>query len=112
MDYERELLTHRQFPLQGRYAGNAVSRFPHEIEVEDAQGLSHLRGFSGSPVFSWFEYEAGNARISLCGMAIQGTIESGRVRFIEWQVIAEAIKSKVSVQARYLDSRTGPHAGQ
>jgi len=97
VDYDRESVSTQRFALQGRYVGAAASRFLHEIEVRDHHGLTHFRGLSGSPIFSWFEYETGKARLMLCGMAVQGTVESMRIRFIEWKVIAEAIKQKVKL---------------
>ena len=99
VDYDNELLTNRQFVLHGRYTGSAVFRFLHELQVDDGQGLSDFRGFSGSPVFSWHEYAPDQARITLCGMAVQGGVKSRCVRFIEWQVIAEAIKQKIRIDA-------------
>jgi hypothetical protein len=97
VDYEGETIATQRFALQGRYAGPAASRFLHEIEVQDHLGLSDFRGLSGSPVFSWVEDEPAKGRITLCGMAVQGTVGSMRVRFIEWEVIAEAIKQKIKL---------------
>ena len=65
--------------------------------MQDHLGLSDFRGLSGSPVFSWVEDEPAKGRIALCGMAVQGTVGSMRVRFIEWEVIAEAIKQKIKL---------------
>ncbi len=95
VDYDRELVSTKRFALEARYGGAADSKYLHELTVNSDLGLTTFSGFSGAPVFSWHEYESGKARIALCGMAVQGTPESRRIRFIDWQVIRQAIEVKL-----------------
>ena len=94
VDYESEVVSTKCFALQGRYLKASHSKHLHELELESDLGLSTFSGFSGAPVFSWLETSPGIARIALCGMAVQGTVGSMCVRFIAWEIIAEAIKVK------------------
>jgi hypothetical protein len=96
VDYETELLSTKCLALSGKYARAANAKYLHDIEIDSDLGLSKFSGFSGAPVFSWFEYEPRKGRIALCGMAVQGTPTSKRVRFLDWAVIRDAIKVKCS----------------
>ena len=92
VDYDASVIHSGQVLLAGRY-GKPASGAPycHELSVENPLLLSTFSGFSGGPVFSLSERLAAPPVLRLCGMALQGTPQSGVVRFLDCTVLQAAM---------------------
>lgn len=94
VDYERAELHTERMVLQARYVGPSALPHLHELSIVDAHSLTTFSGFSGAPVFAWVTRNGGRPRLILCGMAIRGTPESGRVHFLDRSVLLDALRVK------------------
>lgn len=96
VDYEAEELRNERFALRGRYVEATMTHHVHELRVVDEHRLDSFSGLSGAPVFAWHQSDERTGRVFLCGMAIQGTVCSGLIRFLDAQIIVQAIHVMVS----------------
>lgn len=96
IDYEAEEIRNERIALSGRYAGVSSTHYVHQMTVVGDHHLDSFSGLSGGPVFGWHEGYGGQGCVFLCGMAIQGTAASGIVRFVDAEIIDQAIRVMVS----------------
>jgi len=96
IDYEAEEIRNERIALSGRYAGVTSTHYVHQMTVVGEHHLDSFSGLSGGPVFGWHEGYGGQGRVFLCGMAIQGTAASGLVRFVDAEIIDQAVRVMVS----------------
>jgi hypothetical protein len=95
VDYETGEVVERLVEMQGRYARPAESPFLHELKIQNPPPLRSYSGFSGCPVFA-LKYSIGAPAVPLlCGVAVQGSVESGIVRFIETSVLVDLLAAKL-----------------
>lgn len=97
VDFEREELHTERMALHARYIGPSALPHLHEIQISGRHTLTTFSGFSGAPVFAWVAHNAQPARPILCGMAIRGTADSGRVHFLDRSVLLDALRVKRSL---------------
>ena len=82
--------------MRGSYLRPADSPYLHEIKIQSPPPLISYNGFSGCPVFM-LKYSVGAPALPiLCGVAIQGSVESGIVRFIERSVLIDLLAAKLA----------------
>jgi hypothetical protein len=91
VEYELREVAMGLVELRARYAGPTASEAIHELRVFEPPPLQSFSGFSGAPVFMWKRHMGAESQLLLCGMAIQGTIESALVRFIDVSTILELL---------------------
>lgn len=99
VDYAREVVAHGRMALTGSYVEPTEPRYLHELAIDDSTGLNTFSGFSGGPVFSWTEVEPGQGQIALCGMVVRGTPASGRMHFLDREILLAALKTKCRMGA-------------
>ena len=87
VDYELGVIQNQRVSLRGRYVGPATGRYIHTMRVQPATNLSTFSGLSGGPVFAWVQRLGFKPQLALCGVAIQGSVSSGLVHFIEVSVL-------------------------
>lgn len=95
VDYDRYLVSSTQYLLKGRYIGPSISKYCHEIEVNDLRGLTDLNGLSGSPVFC-VRRQGSPRAATICGMLIRGDANAKRAHFIDASVI-KAVLDRISI---------------
>lgn len=93
IDFEKARIQSVRSCLIGRYAGPGVSRHIHEIHIDGSELWESWSGFSGGGVFSWLRRIGCVPRLALCGMAIQGTPESGIVKFVSAEILLAALEA-------------------
>ncbi|UUZ76251.1 serine protease [Polaromonas sp. P1(28)-13] len=91
VDYEQGVIQNQRCVLHGRYAGPASARYVHSLQVQSG-ALTTFSGFSGGPVFSWIQRLGFRPQLSLCGVAIQGSVTSGLIHFIESSILMNALE--------------------
>ena len=96
MDFDEEEVVEGLVEMRGRYLGPANSRYLHEIKIQSPPLLKSYSGFSGCPVFMLKYPVRALALPILCGVAIQGSVESGIVRFIERSVLIDFLAAKLT----------------
>jgi hypothetical protein len=95
VDFETGEIVEGLVEMQGNYVRPAESPFLHEIAIQNPPPLESYSGFSGCPVFT-LKYSIGAAAIPvLCGVAVQGSVASGIVRFIEMSVLVDLLTEKL-----------------
>jgi hypothetical protein len=94
VDYDEQMLRTDRVILHAKYVGPSISPHLHEIEVSEAHTLTTFSGFSGSPIFAWASRLGVPVAPVLCGMAIRGSPESGRIHFLDRSVLLDALKVK------------------
>jgi hypothetical protein len=92
VDYDRNLIQNQRASLRGRYAGPAHSRHLHSLRIENPPKLSSLSGFSGGPVLAWVRRVGFKPQLVPCGIAVQGTVLSGLVHFIDISILVTALE--------------------
>jgi hypothetical protein len=102
VDYEQELLVNNRFALPARYVGPSSARHLHEAEVIDTHLLSTFSGFSGAPVFAYFESPGRRPEVVLCGMALRATVNSRRLHFLDRSVLIDALNVKLGLTVESL----------
>ncbi|MRW89111.1 hypothetical protein GJ699_03850 [Duganella sp. FT80W] len=94
IDYESEEINTEVAILFGTYAGDSDHAHLYRLQIKNAEDFKDFNGFSGSPVFMWYRTE-GNLPIPiLCGMALQGTVNSKLIHFLPIEIIIHALKIK------------------
>lgn len=96
IDYDAEEIRNERIALSGRYAGVTSTHYVHKMMIVGDHHLDSFSGLSGGPVFGWHEGDGNQGRVFLCGMAIQGTVVSGLVHFLDAETIDQAIRVMVS----------------
>ncbi|WP_168107710.1 hypothetical protein [Ramlibacter lithotrophicus] len=97
VDFDEMRILNSQALLPGRYRGiSNIQATVHELEVQNPLDFETFSGFSGSPVFSLEERFCSEPAMRFCGIAIAGTPASGRVFFLEAEVVADLLR--VSIQ--------------
>jgi hypothetical protein len=97
VDYDRELLVNDRFALHARYVEPSTSPHIHILEVLDTRSLTTFSGFSGGPVFGWFQTDSERAEVVLCGMALRGTPTSRRLHFLDREMLINALNVKLGL---------------
>ncbi len=89
VDYFRVEINTVQMFFSGSYARpTPYSGLCHELDIENPLSLENYTGLSGSPVFC---VEGFGSKVRFCGMALRGTVKSGRIHFVEADVILDAL---------------------
>ena len=96
IDYEAEEIQNERFALRGQYVGVTSTHYLHEMRVLDEHRLDSFSGLSGAPVFGWHESDSDKGRVFLCGMAVQGTVTSGLIRFMDAEIVVQAIRAMIA----------------
>jgi len=94
VDYEIGEVQMGFVELTGSYQGIGKTECLHELKVEKPSMLDDFSGFSGGPVFCRQLAADGGQLVLLCGVAVQGTIESRIIYFIETSIIQVMLKLK------------------
>lgn len=81
--------------LDGCYIGPSETRWIHVIRIPHPPPLTTFSGFSGAPVFILKRQIGRSAIPILAGMALQGSVESGVVRFLDRERIVDMVHSKL-----------------
>jgi hypothetical protein len=95
MDFETGEVVEGLVELQGSYARPAESLYLHEIKIQSPPPLESYSGFSGCPVFMVKYFIGAPALPVLCGVAVQGSVESGIVRFVETSILVDLLTAKL-----------------
>lgn len=93
--------------LLGRYRGPSTLQCYHVLSVVDTLLLTTFSGLSGAPVFAWIELPMQRPTAVFCGMVLLGSPESGLIRFLDRDVLLDAIRVK-----RRLEQEADPHNSQ
>lgn len=81
--------------LEGKYVGPATTDgYTHQMTIPNTLGLTTFSGLSGSPVLMLKRTIGELDRFVLIGMAIQGTVQAGKVLFVDRRVLTTVIESK------------------
>lgn len=94
VDYENQMLRTDRVILHAKHVGTSIIPHLHEIEISEPYELTTFSGFSGSPIFAWASRPGIPTAPVLCGMAIRGSSESGRIHFLDRSVLLDALKIK------------------
>jgi hypothetical protein len=93
-NYETQEFRSDREILFGSYGGPSPQPHVHLLCVPDPQSLGRFGGFSGAPVFSWIEQPMQQPTPVLCGMVLQGTPQSGLIRFLDRDILLDALNEK------------------
>lgn len=95
-DFESGEVVEGLVTLEAYYVGPASGQWIYQLAVPSPPPLSTFSGFSGGPVFL-IARDVGIAPVPVfAGMALQGTIESGIVRFVERERVVEMIRARIA----------------
>ena len=97
VDYQAGEIVEGLVELVGEYTMSAESAHLHEITIENPPPLEDYSGFSGSPVFMLKRSIGAQPVPIFCGVAIQGTATSRKVRFIERSILLCMLDAKLKV---------------
>jgi hypothetical protein len=92
VDYDRFKVASTQHLLVGRLVGPSSSEFCFDLEITDLNGVSDLNGLSGSPVIAIPRKGKNHLHDTFCGMLIRGDAVSGRARFIDANLLRQALE--------------------
>ncbi len=95
VDFETGEVVEGLVEMQGKYVQPTESPFLHEMAIQNPPPLKSYSGFSGCPVFTLKYFVGTQPMPVLCGVAVQGSAESGIVRFIEASVIVDFLAAKM-----------------
>jgi hypothetical protein len=109
VDYKRFRVASTQHLLVGRLVGVSTLEFCFELEITDFNGVSDLNGLSGSPVVA-IPRKCTDHVNAVCGMLIRGTATSGRVHFIDANLIRRALEQVQTPNRRLQETRMKPRA--
>jgi hypothetical protein len=93
-NYETQEFRSDREILFGSYGGPSPQPHVHLLCVPDPRSLERFGGFSGAPVFAWIEQSMQRPTPVLCGMVLQGTPQSGLIRFLDRDVLLDALNVK------------------
>jgi len=94
VDYDSGEVVEGLVTLEAEYVGPTTAKWIHQLRVATPPPLSTFSGFSGGPVFL-IAREVGRPPIPiLAGMALQGTVQSGIVRFVETARIVDMVRAR------------------
>jgi hypothetical protein len=92
VDYEDSVIHSGQVLIAGRYSRPAASApYCHDLLVDNPLSIPNFSGFSGAPVFSLHDRVAMPSVLAFCGLALQGTVASGLVRFLDCTIVQAAM---------------------
>jgi hypothetical protein len=91
IDYEDCRIHSEVVALYGSYDGPMSSANVHTMRVSSNKGLNSFSGFSGGPVFSLLRRVGHLPVLQFCGMAIQGSAQSGLIHFIDSETVLTAV---------------------
>lgn len=92
VDYDNQMLRTDRVTLHAKYVGPSISPHLYEVEISEPHELTTFNGFSGSPIFAWAPRPGVPTAPALCGMAIRGSSESGRIHFLDRSVLFDALR--------------------
>lgn len=88
--------------IAGRYVGMTnMQPTIHGIAAMNPLELPSFAGFSGSPVLSLETRVGSGPAVRFCGIAIMGTPESGRMNFVESEVISDLLDTIIGHAATF-----------
>ncbi len=90
IDYEDCRIHSERVALYGHYVGPSKSAHIHTMRVAHTKGLNTFSGFSGGPVLSILRRIGQLPVLLFCGMAIQGSVQSQLVHFLDSKLIIHA----------------------
>ena len=73
--------------IEGRYLQPSPSRWCHEMQLTELDGIDDLDGFSGSPVFLLAALRGDVATVRLAGMLLRGSANSRRAHYVDAEVL-------------------------
>jgi hypothetical protein len=77
--------------LSGTYAGVGHEPNMHKFKFDSLHGVSDLDGVSGSPVLKIVQTKD-IQRYWFAGVVLQGTVQSGLARFVDYRVVFQALE--------------------
>lgn len=84
IDYDFDVANRKQVLLTGKYLGASNWHATlHSLQVDNHLDLTDFGGLSGSPVFSIVDRLASASVTRFCGLAVQDSVQSGLVHFLE-----------------------------
>ena len=98
VDGNTQMLRTDLVTLHAKYVGPSISPHLHEIAISEPYALTTFSGFSGSPIFAWAPRPSVSPAPVLCGMAIRGSAESGRIHFLDSSVLLDALNVKRTLE--------------
>jgi hypothetical protein len=96
VDYDTGEIWEGYVELTAQYLRPDATGRTHWLTILDPPPLESFSGLSGSPVFLVRHDVGAPSRLLLCGMAIQGAIESRLVHFIGAEAVLDMVKAKIN----------------
>lgn len=96
MDYECGEVVEGLVTLDAEYIGPTESKWIHQLKVPFCPPLSSFSGFSGGPVLLISRKFGEPAAPVFAGLALQGSVESGIVRFVERARVEDLVRARIA----------------
>lgn len=96
VDYERGEVVEGLVTLDAEYIGPTGSNWIHQLRVPFCPPLSTFSGFSGGPIFLISRRFGQPAAPVFAGLALQGSVQSGLVRFVERARVEDLVRARIA----------------